>query len=248
MKKIAFFSIIAFSLLLSSCASTKKVTYFQNKDELNQALTTPLYDAKIMPKDILQINVSSLTPEASSPFNLRTASGYLVNNNGSIEFPIIGTIHMAGLTIREAEELVKSKVQPYMSASENVVVHVRMPNYKFTVLGAVGRSGVFVAQNEKVNIIEAIAMAGDLSLYGQRDRIFLIRENSEGRKEYHQLNFNDANIVYSPYYYLQQNDIIYVEPRKTEARNAFISSNTSIWFSLVSSLMSITTFILALSK
>ena len=123
-----------------------------------------------------------------------------------------------------------------------------MPNYKFTVIGAVGHSGVFVAPNEKVNIVEAIAMAGDLSLYGQRDKIFLIRENSEGQKVYHQMNINDANIVNSPYYYLQQNDIIYVEPRTTEARNAFISSNTTIWFSLFSSLMSVTTFILALTK
>lgn len=248
MKKFSCFYIITLSLLLASCASTKKVTYFQGKENLETAMNTDLYDARIMPKDILQINVFSLTPEASEPFNLKTTSGYLVDNDGSIEFPIIGTIQLGGLTKRQAEELIKSKVQPYMSASENVVVHVRMPNYKFTVIGAVGRSGVFVAQNEKVNIVEAIAMAGDLSLYGQRDKIFLIRENSEGQKEYHQMNINDANIVNSPYYYLQQNDIIYVEPRKTEARNAFISSNTTIWFSLFSSLMSVTTFILALTK
>ena len=248
MKKFSFFYIITLSLLFVSCASTRKVTYFQDKENLETAMKTDLYDARIMPKDILQINVFSLTPEASDPFNLKSASGYLVDNDGSIEFPIIGNINLGGLTKRQAEELIKSKVQPYMSASENVVVHVRMPNYKFTVIGAVGHSGVFVAQNEKVNIIEAIAMAGDLSLYGQRDKIFLIRENSEGQKEYHQMNFNDANIVNSPYYYLQQNDIIYVEPRKTEARNAFISSNTTIWFSLFSSLTSITTFILALTK
>ena len=248
MKKLSCFYIIALSLLLASCASTKKVTYFQGKENLETALKTDLYDAKIMPKDILQVNVFSLTPEATEPFNLKTTSGYLVDNDGSIEFPIIGTIQLGGLTKRQAEELIKSKVQPYMSASENVVVHVRMPNYKFTVIGAVGRSGVFVAPNEKVNIVEAIAMAGDLSLYGQRDKIFLIRENSEGQKEYHQMNINDANIVNSPYYYLQQNDIIYVEPRTTEARNAFISSNTTIWFSLFSSLMSVTTFILALTK
>ena len=248
MKKRSCFYIIILSLLLASCASTKKVTYFQGKENLETALKTDLYDARIMPKDILQVNVFSLTPEASEPFNLKTTSGYLVDNDGSIEFPIIGTIHLGGLTKRQAEELIKSKVQPYMSASENVVVHVRMPNYKFTVIGAVGRSGVFVAPNEKVNIIEAIAMAGDLSLYGQRDKIFLIRENSEGQKVYHQMNINDANIVNSPYYYLQQNDIIYVEPRKTEARNAFVSANTTIWFSIFSSLMSVTTFVLALTK
>ena len=96
--------------------------------------------------------------------------------------------------------------------------------------------------------MEAIAQAGDLTTFAYRDRIYLIRENREGQKEFHQLNINDASIITSPYYYLQQNDVIYVEPRKTEARNAFISANTTIWFSLASSLMSIATFILAVSK
>ena len=116
MKKLSCFYIIALSLLLASCASTKKVTYFQGKENLETALKTDLYDAKIMPKDILQVNVFSLTPEATEPFNLKTTSGYLVDNDGSIEFPIIGTIQLGGLTKRQAEELIKSKVQPYMSA------------------------------------------------------------------------------------------------------------------------------------
>jgi polysaccharide export outer membrane protein len=123
-----------------------------------------------------------------------------------------------------------------------------MVNYKYAVLGGVNRPGVFTTQNEKVSILEAIAQAGDLNLYAERDKIFLIRENSEGQKDFHQLDINDANIISSPYYYLQQNDVIYVEPKKVVARNAFISANTSIWFSITSSLMSIATFIIALSK
>jgi polysaccharide export outer membrane protein len=250
--------------LLTSCVSTKKVTYFENKDEINTALSKTLYDAKIMPKDILQIQVFTMTPEAAAPFNLiktnsstttttntngqGTIYDYLVDNNGNIEYPVLGTLHIGGMSKTEAEQLIKSKIQPYLAESENVVVHVRMMNYKYAILGGVKSPGLYTTQNEKVSILEAIAQAGDLSTFAYRDRIFLIRENSEGQKEFHQLNINDANIISSPYYYLQQNDVIYVESRKTEARNAFISSNTSVWFSLISSLMSITTFIIALSK
>lgn len=265
MKKNLSYNVILLMtfFLLTSCVSTKNITYFQNRNNIDVALSKQLYDAKIMPKDILQIQVFSMTPEASEPFNLMKSTSssttsttttqnsvynYLVSNDGTIVMPIIGNIKVGGLTKNEAEELIKSKVQPYISDIENVVVHVRMMNYKYAILGGVRSPGLYTTQNEKVSILEAIAQAGDLTTFAYRDRIFLIRENSEGQKEYHQLNINDANIISSPYYYLQQNDVIYVESRKTEARNAFISSNTSVWFSLISSLMSITTFILALSK
>ena len=244
--------------------STKNITYFQNKDDINLAASKQLYDAKIMPKDILQIQVFSMTPGASESFNLlknisaststttttnqNSVYNYLVSNDGTIVMPIIGTVKVGGLSKDGAESLIKFKIQPYMSESENVVVHVRMMNYKYAVLGGVRTPGLYTTQNEKVSILEAIAQAGDLTTFAYRDRIFLIRENSDGQKEYHQLNINDANIISSPYYYLQQNDVIYVESRKTEARNAFISSSTSVWISLASSLMSIATFILALSK
>lgn len=261
MRKINCFLVLSI-LLLTSCMSTKNVTYFQNKDQIDLTLSKQLYDAKIMPKDILQIQVFSMTPEASEPFNLvksgtttttsntnqNSVYNYLVDNDGTIVMPIIGTVQVGGLCMREAEKMIKGKIQPYLSDNENVVVHVRMMNYKYAVLGGVKTPGLYTTQNEKVSILEAIAQAGDLTTFAYRDRIFLIRENAEGQKEYHQLNINDANIVSSPYFYLQQNDVIYVEPRKIEARNSFISANTAIWFSLTSSLMSIATFIIALSK
>ena len=255
---------VVFTLFLSSCVNTKKLTYFDNKNEINTALSKTLYDAKIMPKDILQIQVFTMTPEAALPFNLMKLTGgsisttsstgqgtvydYLVDNDGNIEYPVLGSLHLGGLSKTEAEQLIKSKIQPYLAESENVVVHVRMMNYKYAILGGVGRPGVFTTQNEKVSILEAIAQAGDLTTFAYRDRIFLIRENAEGQKDFHQLDINDANIINSPYYYLQQNDVIYVEQKKVQARNAFISANTSIWLSITSSLMSIATFIIALSK
>ena len=263
-KNIYLFFAVICALVLTSCVSTKNITYFQNKDQIDASLSKQLFDAKIMPKDILQIQVFSMTPEASEPFNLLKSSAaatssttntnqnsvfnYLVDNDGNIVMPIIGKMHLGGLTKNEAEALIAGKIKPFLSENENVVVHVRMMNYKYAVLGGVKNPGLYTTQNEKVSILEAIAQAGDLTTFAYRDRIFLIREDSDGQKEYHQLNINDANIICSPYYYLQQNDVIYVESRKTEARNAFISSNTSVWFSLASSLMSIATFIIAISK
>lgn len=266
MKKIFFFAIAALLLLAtSSCISTKKVPYFQNKDSIDVSLSRQLYDAKIMPKDILQIRVFTTNPEAAEPFNLlrttRTTSSsssqstsqnsvynYLVDNDGDIEFPIIGKIHLGGMTKNEAEAYIKGLIKPYMAESENPVIHVRMVNYKYAVIGEVNKPGMFTSMNEKINIIEALAQAGDLTLYGERDKVFLLRENSEGQKEYHRLNLNDANIISSPYYYLQQNDIVYVEPMKGKARRSYFTTATSMWFTLTSALMSVTTFILALTK
>ena len=213
MKKYKLFSFshfLIFSLLLTSCVSTKNVTYFQNKDQVDVTLSKGLYDAKIMPKDILQIQVFTMTPEAAAPFNLlkpgvtsststTSTSGqgtiydYLVDNDGNIEYPVLGTLHLGGMTKTEAEQFIKSKIQPYMAESENVVVHVAMMNYKYAVLGGVRSPGLYSTRNEKVSILEAIAQAGDLTTFAYRDRIFLIRENAEGQKDFHQLDINDAN-------------------------------------------------------
>ena len=153
--------------LLSSCVSTKNVTYFQNKDQIDASLSKNLYDAKIMPKDILQIQVFSMTPEASDPFNLLKGSSlssstsdtnqnsvfkYLVDNDGIIVMPVIGQIKVGGLTKNEAEQLIKGKILPYLAESENVVVHVRMMNYKYAILGGVNAPGLYSTQNEKVSI------------------------------------------------------------------------------------------------
>ena len=249
MKKLTNIFLLIMGIMLTSCMSTKKVTYFQNLDNVDLSKTTGLYDAKIMPKDILSITVHTLTPEASEAFNLKgSSSGYLVDNEGKIDFPVVGTLNLGGMTTKEAEVLIKSKIEPYMSASENPIVQVRMSNYKYAMLGGIRAPGVYTAPNEKISIVEAIARAGDLDLYGQRDKIFLIRENEHGEREYHQLNINDAEIFNSPYYYLQQNDIVYVEPKKVQARNSFFASSTSMWLSLFGMLTSVSTFILALTK
>lgn len=235
-------------VLFSSCLSTKKVTYFQNLNEVDLSKPTSLYDAKLMPKDIIYIYVHTQTPEAAETFNLKGEGSYLVDNDGNIDFPVIGTIHLGGLTTKEGEALIKSKIAPYIAESEKPIVQIRMPNYKYVVLGAVNAPGVYTAPNEKIGVIEALAKAGDIKFSGKRDKVSLIRERADGSREVHQMDVTDANILNSPYYYLQQNDIVYVEPKKTHTMYEVFTNYTSMWFSLLSMVTTISTFIIALKK
>ena len=247
LKKLLLF--VVASALLAGCTSYKNVPYMQNPEVVNSYREDlPLYDAKIMPKDLLSITVNTSDPQAAAPFNLTvqtplnaaltnintttqpTLQQYLVNNKGEIDFPVIGRLKVGGLTKNEAEDLIREQLQPYLK--ESPIVTVRMANYKISVLGEVNRPGTFTVGNEKVNILEALAMAGDMTVYGVRDN----------------LNLNNAELVVSPYYYLRQNDIIYVTPNKTKAKNSDIGSSTSIWISATSILVSLASLLATILK
>lgn len=234
--------VVTMILMMVGCGSSKEVAYWQNIDSISLAASKGLYDAKIMPKDELTILVQTTDPLTSEPFNLRSTgqtsnkdqiTGYLVDNDGMINFPIVGKIHVAGLTKTECEDLIKSKIQPYLARTENPLVSVRTSSYRITVIGEVNRPGVIPVSTEKISLIEALAEAGDMTIYGKRDNVLLVREDKSGEKHKVRLNMNDANIINSPYYYLQQNDIVYVEPHKVKARNTFFGSNTSIFYSVI---------------
>ena len=228
--------LLALPLLVASCTSYKNVPYLQNPEAVNDfEETLPLYDAKIMPKDLLSITVNTTDPKAATPFNLTvqtpinaaltnistttqpTMQQYLVNNKGEIDFPVIGRLEVGGLTKNEAEDLIRERLKPYLKA----------------------RPGSFTIGNEKVNVLEALAMAGDMTIYGVRDNVKLIREDVNGKREIINLNLNNAEVVTSPYYYLKQNDIIYVTPNKTKAKNSDIGNSTTLWVSSLSILVSI---------
>ena len=247
------------ALLLSGCNSYKNVPYLQDAEVVNNLQKElPMYDAKIMPKDLLTITVNTTIPEAAAPFNLTVQSAYnvaksnslngqsalqqyLVNNDGTIDFPVLGRLQVGGLTKSEAENLIREKLGAYLK--ETPIVTIRMANYKISVLGEVTRPGMFTINNEKVNIFEALALAGDLTIWGQRNNVKLIREDAEGQREIINLNLNKADIITSPYYYLHQNDILYVTPNKTKAKNSDIGQSTSLWFSATSILVSIANLI-----
>ena len=264
--KTHFLSIITLCLLfLSSCASYKKVPYLQDEYAVkNLQEARPMYDAKIMPKDLLTITVNTADPEVEVAdfFNLtvqtsynttRTTSlsqqptlqQYLVSNEGTIDFPVLGSLKVAGLTKGEAEELICKKLSVYL---QNPIVTVRMSNYKISVLGEVARPGIFSVNYEKINVFEALSLAGDLTIWGMRDNVKLIRENADGQSEVVKLDLNKTDIVDNPYYYLQQNDVLYVTPNKSKAKNSGIGQSTPLWFSAAGTIISvaniITTFIL----
>ncbi len=242
--------------LMVGCTAYKSVPYLQNVDQV-ELEKKPLYDAKIMPKDLLTITVNTTDPEAAAPFNLtvqttlnnQTRSSYsqpslmmyLVDNEGMIDFPVLGRLKVGDLTKTEAEELIRQELKPYLK--EIPIVNVRMSNYKISVLGEVARPGTFNVSNEKVNIFEALALAGDMTVWGVREDVKLIREDSNGERQVVSLNMNDANIINSDYYYLQQNDVVYVTPNKVKARNSDIGSATSLWFTAGSMLVSVASLI-----
>lgn len=242
--------------LIAGCTSYKNVPYLQDPEVVNNyGKEIPLYDAKIMPKDLLSITINTTDPQASAPFNLTvqtpmnaaltnintttqpTLQQYLVNNKGEIDFPVLGRLQVGGLTKNQAEDLIREKLTPYLK--EAPIVTVRMANYKISVLGEVTRPGTFTVSNEKVNVLEALAMAGDMTVYGVRTNVKLIREDADGKREIKELDLTKSDLVLSPYFYLRQNDILYVTPNKTKAKNSDIGNTTTTVISATSILVSI---------
>ena len=265
MKVYKFIVAATMTLLMASCGSTKDVPYFQNAQDVDLTHSAVLYDARIMPKDQLTITVKTINEEASTPFNLTipttytvgralsagsqgTLQTYLVDNNGMIEFPIVGELKVGGLTKSEAESLIQQKIQPYIAESEKPIVTVRMTGYQISVIGEVARPGTFTVSREKITILEALAQAGDLTIWGKRDNVQLIREDAMGQKSIHIIDLKDANLINSPYYYLQQNDVIYVTPNKVKAQNSSVGSMTTLWFSATSILISLTSLLYNILK
>lgn len=265
MKKIlVIFSIFVVSMAFTGCVMTKQVAYFQNIDSISLSSSKMMSEIHIKPNDELTILVSSVTPEAAEPFNMNlstrmtstsmsnTTAGrgmysYIVDKDGYINFPVVGKIKVVGLSRPEAEEYIANQIKPYFAEEEKPVVKVRYTSFRVTVIGEVGSSRVINVDNERLSIIEALAQAGDLSVYGKRPNVLLVRENDEGEKMAIRYNLNDANIFNSPYYYLQQNDIVYVEPQKARARSADVSSYT-FWTPLSSLALSVATLIISLTK
>lgn len=253
-----------FSLLLvSSCTSYKRVPYLQNSGEyaaVEQNISA--YEPRIQPQDLLTITVinpenltSSLAYNLTAPVDMSrtysltsqpTLQNYLVDSEGYVNIPSVGAVKIGGLTIPEAESVIFEKVKDAFNATP--VVTVRFVDFKVSVLGEVTAPGSYTVKNGRVNIFQALALARDLTIYGMRENVKLIRESEDGRKEIVELNLNDASILDSPYYYLQQNDIVYVTPNESKAKNSDIGSSTSLWFSATSILISLTSLLYNILK
>ena len=246
MNRIAIKIILAALLLqfVASCVSRKEIVYFQNLPEEIARLDSVQSNFKIKPNDILGITVTAYDPSAVQPFNLILQSrggvlaenqGYLTGADGYINFPVLGKIKAAGLSRAELAQHLTEKISEYIL---DPIVTINVLNFKVSILGAVNKPGTYAVQGERFTLPEALSLAGDLSVYGKRDNILILRENN-GKKDYAYLDMRDAKIMQSDYFQLQQNDLIYVEPNNAAIQGAIINPGTRTILSIVSLLITI---------
>ena len=243
-------------VMLSSCVSREKIVYFQNIEKLGQNSSMAKPSLTIKANDLLGITVSAASLEAVRPFNVVAEArppaggvdygsnstqqlGYLVDNDGNINFPELGIIHVEGLTPRELVILLTDKLTDYL---KDPIVNVRMLNFNVSVLGEVQRPGTFQVTGEKISITEALGLAGDLTIYGRRDNVLVIRDNG-GTKNYAYLDFRNADFLNSEYYYLKQNDVVYVEPNGAQRQAASFNRNSTVFISIASLILSVVVLI-----
>ena len=267
MKKIYLIILtVVAAALFASCSTPNNIAYFQNKAVDQPEKIDKHAGIVIQPKDMLSIIVSSKNPELVVIFNLPVVSyqagseivstggysqrlmGYVVDNEGNIDFPILGPIKVSGLTRWELSELIKNKLLNggYLS---DAVVTVEFMNFKVSVIGEVNSPGTYTIEGDKVTILQAISLARDLTIYGMRENVSVIRER-DGERTIYEINLCDVSLFNSPAYYLQQNDIVYVQPSGIKARQSTTDDKalrmTSIAVSSGSLLVSIATLLISL--
>lgn len=241
-KKLIFVFLL---ISLASCVSKKDIVYFQN-DVIDQSKVSNSYKTIIKPDDLLMITITALDTEAVKPFNLsavtysttsNSAIGvaqqqtYLVDTYGEIDFPVLGKLKIGGLTREESIEFLKENLAPDYILNPNI--NIRIANYKITVLGDVRSPGNYPVPNERITILEAIGLAGDLNISAERSNVLVQREE-DGKKTQYRVDLLSKNVFTSPVYYLQQNDVVYIEPNYARIQSASSNSNTSLFISIAS--------------
>lgn len=252
MKKLinrAYFSLLTL-LLLASCGSSKDIVYFQDEPLKNANIESSFFELTYKIGDLLSIDVSGFDPETVRPFNLPAVSysnsvisaqgslkmqTYLVDNQGTIQFPVLGSITIKGLTRTEAKAMLTSKIKEYV---KDPIVNIRLANFTITILGEVNRPGAYIIEDERVSLVEAIGLAGDLTIYGKRKNILLIREVN-GEKRFAKFDLTQINVLGSQGYYLTQNDVLYIEPNNAKSRTSNYTQNNSVLISAIGTLATI---------
>jgi polysaccharide export outer membrane protein len=254
--KLILLLLVSFSAL-QSCKTREKLVYFQSGNLDSLASLQSTFDPTFQIDDFLSIVITAQEPETVIPFNLMTTTanqssgvsgytngnpapnGYLIDQNGNILFPIVGTLKLAGLNRQEAVDLIQSKLKDYLASPG---VQIQILNYKVTVLGDVRAPGTFKIPNERITLLEALGLSGDLNITGERKNILVIREENGQKKEY-RVDLTQKDLFASPVYYLRQNDVVYVEPNVTQRSSSTIwRTSGGIFISLTS--LIITTIIL----
>ena len=255
-------SLLIFLILLSSCGASKsEIVYFQGLNQKGEILnSSQLRNLKIKSNDQLSITVTAAEQSAAAPFNLtvmgmnsqgaafgggvqmggnqQMLQSYLVDTDGNIEFPIIGTLQVAGLSRQELQSALKIKISEYV---QDPIVNVRILNFEISILGEVNRPGSFQINDEYLTLTQALGLAGDLSIYAERSNVLIIRQEND-KKVYEYLDLRDPAILNSPYYTLQQNDIVYVEPKSNYINSAY-TRNSQVYISVLSAIISLSILI-----
>lgn len=243
MKKSFIYSLFLL-IFLVSCKTTNDIGYVQNFAKYATQPHPDLGSVRINAMDELQITMFTGIPETTDAFNwhegrvldsslrVRNSVGsmmrYVVTSEGNIDLPLIGRLNVIGKTKEEVEDIVTEKLKAFYKEGEYVVT-VRINEWTFTVLGEVSKPGMLYTDHESVNIFEALAAAGDMTIHGVRDEVKVIREHKDGTKAIATLDLTDAAIVDSPYFYLQQDDVVYVQPNKAKVHNADVASSSRLW-------------------
>lgn len=243
-----------------SCVVTEKSVYFNNvpdSTELFEVLPSEFREPIIQPDDILSVTIQTIDPATTEAVNQvssmpavgassgtvtgqQVISGFLVDKSGEIAIPMLGSIKLSGLTTFQAREVIQAKAAKFF---KDPTVQVRFANFKITVIGEVGRPATYTLPNEKVTLLDALGLAGDLTIYGKRENVLLVRDNN-GKKEFTRFNLNSTEVFKSPYFYLRQNDVIYVEPGKGKVAANNVARTQTI--ALVGSIISV--LIVAISR
>lgn len=240
---LCFFSFV----IITSCGSRKEIVYFQNQEQLTTSFEQ--YIPKIQPTDQLAIVISAADVAAVAPFNqmstIQTTANsstispysptYTVDENGNISLPMVGNVQLAGLTRSQAIETIKNKVSKYVV---NPGVNVNFVNFRISVLGEVTRPGSFIVPTERITLLDALGMAGDLTIKGKRENVTVIRE-SNGVKERFNVDLTSESALNSPVYYLAQNDVVYVEPNSAQVSASKFTPNYTLWISMAGVIISV---------
>lgn len=243
-------------MFFASCTSKKKMVYFSSEDKINSEAMNKSYNPILKTDDILSILVLGLDPEAVKPFNIPvniisqniggyiqgspTPQGYLIDSEGNVDFPVIGKIKLAGLSRSAAIDTLKKQLKPYLTQP---TVLIRILNYKVTVLGEVRNPGTFTIPNERITLLEALGIAGDLNITAKRNNVLVIRD-VDGKKTETRIDLTSKQLFSSSVYYLNQNDVIYVEPNRAKINSSVVNtSNVGIVISVISLLTTIAVLI-----
>ena len=251
---ISRLSFLLVILIVTSCASKKDVVYFQNAGNFETLVDRNSFTPKFKVDDLVSIHVSTLNEEASAPFNLYRGArtqrvgvatspesvDYLVDQAGEIDFPVIGKLKIAGLSPEEVRVLLRDRLSEYL---KDPIINIRLQNFTVTILGEVNKPGTYPVNGERITVLEALGLAGDLTIKGQRDNVMVIRD-FDGTKVYNRIDLRSKEAMNSPVYYLTQNDVVYIEPNQSAVTSSQLDNRASIWVSVASLLITSSVLIL----